>query len=135
MVMVLTLGGFAADALGRLRTRRWTCASNGCWGRRSAASGMLRPPDLVQVASRLAASVQDHGAACEASMCRNQALTAFVASALQSTPGGTGLAAAYAGALDRATRLPTATMPDIAPGLTSTSCSRRSLTSRQCQCG
>jgi cobaltochelatase CobN len=82
---------------------------------------MATPAELSQVASRLAKSMIDHGAVCEASICRNPALTAAVASALESAPDGAALAAGYAAAVDRSTRMleagtaPSMTAPTAVP--------------------
>lgn len=67
--------------------------------------------DLAQVAGRLARSAIDHGAACEASICRNQALTDAIERALDVVPGGAALAAGYRTAIDRSTIAIPATMP------------------------
>ena len=75
-------------------------ASRGQWQATSA--------DLAQVAGRLARSAADHGAVCEAAICRNPALTEFVGKALDATPEGRALTEAYRAAIDRATRAPAA---------------------------
>src|SRR5206468_11536126 len=53
------------------------------------------PADLAQVAGRLARSAADHGAVCEANICRNPGLTASVGAALANVPGGPELSAQY----------------------------------------
>lgn len=58
--------------------------------------------ELAQVAGRLARSASAHGVVCEASVCRNPALTAQVTEALESLPDGAALATAYRAAIDRA---------------------------------
>ncbi|ODS52072.1 MAG: hypothetical protein ABS36_18105 [Acidobacteria bacterium SCN 69-37] len=69
-------------------------ASRGSWNASAA--------DVAQVAARLARSASDHGAACEAALCRNEALTTQVEAALADVPGGAALAAAYRSSIDRA---------------------------------
>jgi cobaltochelatase CobN len=64
------------------------------------------PEDLAMVASRLARSATEHGAVCEATICRNPALTKMVGDTLANVPGGAALAAAYRGAIEQATRAP-----------------------------
>lgn len=59
--------------------------------------------EMTQVAARLARSVAAHGIACEANMCRNPALTALVAGALEGAPDGAALLDDYARALAAAT--------------------------------
>lgn len=58
--------------------------------------------ELAQVASRLTRSVIDHGPACEANQCRNQAMTDYVGQALASGPNAPALLAGYQAALNRA---------------------------------
>lgn len=67
--------------------------------------------ELAQVASRLAQSAAAHGAVCEATVCRNPALTAFVGRALAGRADAASLMAGYTGAIARAT-----TAPGPAPG-------------------
>jgi len=59
--------------------------------------------DRAQVAARLATSMAAHGAVCQASVCRNPALTALVGQALQGVANGTQLLAGYEAAIARAT--------------------------------
>jgi len=70
-------------------------ASRGHWSASSA--------DLAQVAGRLARSAREHGAVCEASICRNPAMAGLVESALASVPGGARMASDYRAAIERAT--------------------------------
>ena len=59
--------------------------------------------DLADVATQLAASMREHGAVCQASVCRNPALTALVGQALGNVPGGAELLEGYRAAIARAT--------------------------------
>lgn len=68
--------------------------------------------DLAQVAGRLAKSAGDHGAVCEATICRNPALTAYIERAVAGLPGADALMAQYKQAIDRAVAAPG---PDAAP--------------------
>ncbi len=77
-------------------------ASRGHWNASSA--------DLSHVAGRLAESAAAHGAVCEASVCRNPALTKMVGESLANVPGGASLAAKYRSAIERAT---TGTSSDV----------------------
>ena len=70
--------------------------------------------DLAQVAGRLAKSAGDHGAVCEATICRNPELTAYVEKAVAGEPGGAALVAQYRQAIANAV---SATGPDAAPGM------------------
>ena len=81
-------------------------ASRGHWEASAA--------DLAQVAGRLARSAADHGAVCEASICRNPALTKLVGEALTGVSDGARLMASYTAAIDRATTV-TGTAPGSAP--------------------
>ncbi|MDR1011846.1 MAG: cobaltochelatase subunit CobN, partial [Opitutaceae bacterium] len=47
--------------------------------------------DLAQVARRLVRSAIDHGAVCEAGVCRNQALTGFIGQSLEGAPDAAAL--------------------------------------------
>lgn len=74
--------------------------------------------DLAAVAERLIRSVADHGPACEANQCRNEAMTEFVGEALAGTPDAAPAAAAYAAAIEAATTAPSAATgaaPQAAP--------------------
>lgn len=84
-------------------------ASRGHWN--------ATPAELSQVASRLAKSTIDHGAVCEASICRNPALTAQVAQALEAAPNGAALADGYRASIERSTQL---MATGTAPSLTAT---------------
>ncbi|HYE87747.1 MAG TPA: cobaltochelatase subunit CobN [Vicinamibacterales bacterium] len=77
-------------------------ASRGHWQATAA--------DLAQVAGRLARSAAAHGAVCEASICRNPALTRLVERTLGATPEGRRLAAAYRSSIDRAVKVPSETL-------------------------
>ncbi|MGH9160273.1 MAG: cobaltochelatase subunit CobN, partial [Vicinamibacteraceae bacterium] len=74
--------------------------------------------DLADVARRLAESTAAHGAVCEATVCRNEALTKLVDRSLANVPGGAQLTAKYRAAIDRAT---TVTAADPAPTATAAS--------------
>jgi len=67
--------------------------------------------DLSQVATRLATSMAAHGAVCQASVCRNSALTALVGEALAGVANGAELLAGYESAIARATT----PAPGVAP--------------------
>ncbi|OAM87340.1 hypothetical protein AW736_24100 [Termitidicoccus mucosus] len=72
--------------------------------------------DLAQVARRLAQSAIDHGAVCEAGVCRNQALTEFIGQSLTGAPDAAELVKNYQAALDHVTgRAPAAPAPATAP--------------------
>lgn len=58
--------------------------------------------DLAEVAGRLARSAAEHGIVCEASVCRNPALTAYVEKSLEGVPGGEALVAGYRSAIQQA---------------------------------
>jgi cobaltochelatase CobN len=58
--------------------------------------------DLAQVAGRLAQSASDHGAVCEATICRNPALTEYIERAVRDRPDAAALMAGYRAAVDRA---------------------------------
>ena len=79
-------------------------ASRGQW---EASAG-----DLAQVASRLARSAATHGAVCEATICRNPALTAYVEQAMAGQPGSGALMQGYRAAIARAV---SDMAPDAAP--------------------
>jgi cobaltochelatase CobN len=55
--------------------------------------------DLSQVATRLAESASAHGAVCEATICRNPELTAYVAEAMAGRPDAATLLQAYQAAI------------------------------------
>lgn len=59
--------------------------------------------EMTQVAARLARSVAVYGIACEANMCRNPALTALVAGALEGAPDAAALLEGYTNTLAAAT--------------------------------
>ena len=69
--------------------------------------------DLAQVAGRLARSAGAHGAVCEATICRNPELTAYVTEVVAGLPDGAALVRQYRGAIARAVSAPG---PDLAPG-------------------
>lgn len=58
--------------------------------------------DLAEVAGRLARSAAEHGIVCEASVCRNPALAAYVEKSLAGVPGGEALVAGYRSAIQQA---------------------------------
>ena len=76
--------------------------------------------DKQQVARRLVESTLAHGSTCNANLCRNQALTEAIATALDSAPDGAALTSRYRQALRTATgpAPATADAPDAAPGQT-----------------
>ena len=55
--------------------------------------------ELAQIARRLTHSVIDHGPACEANQCRNQAMTEFVGQALGAARDAAPLLAGYTAAI------------------------------------
>ena len=71
--------------------------------------------DLAAVAERLTQSVADHGPACEANQCRNEAMTEFVGEALAGRPDAAPAVAAYTSAIEAATSTATATASGGAP--------------------
>lgn len=77
-------------------------------GAASSAHWSATPEELTALATRLAESAGRHGAVCEATICRNEALTAYVDRALAAAPRGAELAAQYRSAIDRARQLPPA---------------------------
>lgn len=70
-------------------------ASRGYWDASQA--------DLAEVATRLATSMRENGAVCQASVCRNPALTELVGQALSNVPDGAALLEGYESAIARAT--------------------------------
>lgn len=60
------------------------------------------PEELAQIAKRLSESVIEHGPACEANQCRNQAMTEFVGKALSTLPDAAPLLEGYTAAIDSA---------------------------------
>lgn len=73
--------------------------------------------ELAQIAKRLSESVMQHGAACEANQCRNQALTDFIGQALSPLPDAAPLLAGYTAVIERAAA-PNAAAAGAAPNVT-----------------
>ena len=61
--------------------------------------------DLAAVAEQLTQSVAEHGPACEANQCRNEAMTEFVGEALAGRPDAAPAVAAYTSAIEAATTM------------------------------
>ena len=67
--------------------------------------------ELSQLARRLTRSVIDHGPACEANQCRNQAMTEFVGQALGTAPDAAPLLAGYTAAIAEAVEVTAGSAP------------------------
>jgi cobaltochelatase CobN len=83
----------------------------------AATRGHWQPTgaERVQLAARLARSAAAHGIACEASLCRNPALTRLLSDTLSGTDEGRTLAAEYRAAVAAATTPPATSRPDDRP--------------------
>jgi cobaltochelatase CobN len=90
-------------------------ASRGHWEASAA--------DLEQVARRLARSAADHGAVCEAGVCRNEPLTKFIEQALANAPDAAQLMNHYREAIDKVAKVAAdlAPAPSVAPAPTPSS--------------